>query len=70
MAQNERQTIWQNSREFAVSDLRIQQIDASGVDLDQDVILARLPVWHIADPHAVGASATIEENAFIAVVSR
>jgi hypothetical protein len=34
MAQNERQAIRQNVLELAVSDFRIQKVDASGVDLD------------------------------------
>jgi hypothetical protein len=35
---------------------------AGHVDLDQDVVLAQLRVWHIADPHAVGVSVTIEDE--------
>ena len=62
MAQNERQTIRQNELELAVSDFRIQQVDTSGVDLDQYVILPQLGVWHVASPHTVGASVTIEDE--------
>jgi hypothetical protein len=32
------------------------------VNLDQDVILAQLRVWHIASPHTIGASITIEDE--------
>src|SRR2546430_2755044 len=38
MAQNERQAIGENALELAVSDFRIQKVDTSGVNLDQDVI--------------------------------
>ena len=62
MAQNERQAIRQNALELAVSDFGIQKVDASGVNLDQDVILPQLRVWHVASPHAVGASVTIEDE--------
>ena len=64
MAQNERQTIRQNELELAVSDFRIQQVDTSGVDLDQYVILPQLGVRHVASPHTVGASVTIEDECF------
>ena len=62
MAQNERQAIRQNALELAVSDLGIQKIDTSGVNLDQDVILAQFRVWHVASPQTVGASVTIEDE--------
>jgi len=62
MAQNERQAISQNELELAVSDFGIQKVYASGVNLDQDVILAQLRVWHFASPHTVGASVTIEDE--------
>ena len=38
--------------------------------LDQNVILPQLWVWHFASPHTVGASVTIEDDAFIDVFSR
>src|SRR5438128_11807093 len=62
MAQNERQAIRQNALELAVSDFGIQKVDTSGVNLDQDVILAQLRVWHVASPHTIGASVTIEDE--------
>ena len=62
MAQNQRQAIRQNALELAVSDFGIQKVDARGVNLDQDVILPQLRVWHVARPHAVGASVTIEDE--------
>src|SRR5204863_9407227 len=62
MAQNERQGIPQNELEVAVSDFGIQKVDTSGVNLDQDVILPQLRVWHLASPHTVGASVTIEDE--------
>ena len=62
MAQNERQAIRQNALELAVSDFGIQKVDTSGVNLDQDVILAQLRVWHLAGPNAIGASITIEDE--------
>ena len=37
-------------------------ITAGGVDLDQDVFLPQLRVWHVASPHTVGASVTIENE--------
>src|SRR2546428_9678302 len=62
MAQNERQAIPQNALELAVSDFRIQKVDTSSVDLDQYVILPQLRIWHVASPHAIGASVTIEDE--------
>ena len=62
MAQNKRQAIRQNELELAVSNFGIQEVDTSGVNLDQDVILAQLRVWHLAGPHAIGASVTIEDE--------
>ena len=62
MAQNERQRIPEEDLELAVPDFRIKKIDTSGVNLDQDVILAQLRVWHLAGPHAIGASITIEDE--------
>src|SRR5436309_6337115 len=56
MAQNERQAIPQNELELAVSDFGIQKVYTSGVNLDQDVILPQLRVWHVASPHTVGAA--------------
>src|SRR5437667_12243189 len=46
IAQNEREVIRQKEFELSVSDFGIQQVDTSGVDLDQDVILPQLRVWH------------------------
>jgi hypothetical protein len=40
------------------------------VNLDQDLILAQPRVWHLAGPHAIGASIRSTMNAFIDVVSR
>jgi hypothetical protein len=54
--------IRQNALELAVSDFGIQKVDAGGVNPDQDVILPHLRVWHLASPHAVGASVTIEDE--------
>src|SRR5437870_13224910 len=62
MAQNEREAVRQNALELAVSDFGIQKVDTSGVDLDQYVILPQLRVWHVAGPHTVGASVTIEDE--------
>jgi hypothetical protein len=62
MAQNERQAIPQNELELAVSDFGIQKVDTSGVNLHQDVILPQLRVWHVANPHTVGTSVTIEDE--------
>jgi hypothetical protein len=62
MAQNEWQAIRQNELEIAVSDFGIQKVDTSGVNLDQDVILAHLRVWLFASAHTVGASVTIEDE--------
>ena len=70
MAQNERQAIAQKTLELAVPDLGIQQVDTSGVNLDQDVILPQLRVRHFASPHAIGASVTIEDECLHDVVSR
>jgi hypothetical protein len=62
MAQNERQAIPQNALELAVSDFGIQKVDTSGVNLDQNIILPQLRVRHVASPHTVGASVTIEDE--------
>ena len=62
MAQNERQAIRQNALELAVSDFGIQKVDASGLNLDQNVILPQFRVWHVASPYAIGASVTIEDE--------
>ena len=62
MAQNERQAIPQKGLELAVSDFGIQKVHTSGVNLDQDVILPRFRIWHVASPHAIGASVTIEDE--------
>ena len=62
MTQNEREAIRQNALELAVSEFGIQKVDTSGVNLDQNIILAQLRVWHFASPHTVGASATIEDE--------
>ena len=62
MAQNERQAIRQNALELAVSEFGIQKVDTSGVNLDQNIILAQLRVWHFTSPHTVGASVTIEDE--------
>jgi hypothetical protein len=32
------------------------------VNLDEDVILTRFRIWHVASPHAIGASVTIEDE--------
>jgi hypothetical protein len=50
MAQNERQAMPQNELELAGSDFGIQQVDAGGVNLDQDVILPQLRVWSCRQP--------------------
>ena len=62
MAQNEGQAIPQNELELAVSDFGIQKVYTSGMNLDQDLILPQLRVWHFASPHTVGASVTIEDE--------
>jgi hypothetical protein len=62
MAQNERRAIGENALELAVSDFRIQNVDTGGLDLDQDVILPQLGVWHVARTHTVGASVAIEDE--------
>jgi hypothetical protein len=62
MAQNQRQAIPQHALELAVSDFGIQKRHTSGVNLDQGIILPKLRVWHVASPHAVGASVTIEDE--------
>ena len=45
-----------------VPDLGIQKVDTSGVDLDQDVILRQLRVWHVANSDTIGTSVTIEDE--------
>ncbi len=62
MAQNERQAIAQKTLELTVSDLGIQLVNTRGVNLDQDVILQHLRLRHVAGPHAIGASVTIEDE--------
>src|SRR5436190_313477 len=62
IAQNEREAIRQKAFELSVSDFGIQQVDTSGVDLDQDVILPQLRVWHVASPHAILASIAIYDE--------
>src|SRR6266700_3563387 len=62
IAQNEREAIRRKEFELSVSDFGIQQVDTSGVDLDQDVILPQLRVWHVASPHAILASITIDDK--------
>src|SRR5207244_8573288 len=62
IAQNEREAIRQKAFELSVSDFGIQQVDTSGVDLDQYVILPQLPLWHFASPHAILASITIYDE--------
>jgi hypothetical protein len=62
MAQNERQAIRQNQLELAVPDFGIEQVDASGADLDEDVILAHFRVSHIGSAYTIGVSITIEEE--------
>ena len=64
MTQNERQAIRQDEFELAASDLGIQQVHASGVDLDQNIIVPQLRVWHFADPYADLASIAIEDECF------
>src|SRR3989449_1271392 len=58
MAQNEREAVRQNALELAVSDFGIQKVDTSGVNLDQDVILAQLRVCHVAGTTAPESRAT------------
>src|SRR2546423_3600995 len=62
IAQNEWEAIRQKAFELSVSDFGIQQVDTSGVDLDQDVILPQLRLWHVASPHAILASITIDDE--------
>src|SRR5438045_2977051 len=62
IAQNEREAIRQHEFELSISDFGIQQVDTSGVDLHQDVILPQLRVWHVASPHAILASITIDDE--------
>jgi hypothetical protein len=62
MAQDERQAIPQNQLEFPASDLGIQKVHASGVNLDQDVILPQIRIWHFGSPETVGASVTIKDE--------
>jgi hypothetical protein len=62
MAEDERQAIRQNALELAVPDFGIQKVDASRVNLDQDVILSQLRIWHVTSPYAIGASVTIEDD--------
>jgi hypothetical protein len=69
IAQNEREAIRQKAFELSISDFGIQQVDTSGVDLDQDVILPQLRLWHVASPHAILASITIDEKCFHVVSS-
>src|SRR5438874_5691508 len=62
IAQNEWEAIRQKAFELSVSDFGIQQVDTSGVDLDQYVILPQLRLWHFASPHAILASITIYDE--------
>src|SRR5260221_947136 len=64
VTENERQSITQEQLEFSVSDLGIQWIHASSVDLDQDVILPHFRVWNFAGPHAICASIAIDDECF------
>ena len=41
---------------------RLKENAMSETNLDQDVILPQLRVWHVANPHPVGASVTIEDE--------
>ena len=50
ISQNERQSIRQYELEFAVSDFGIQGVHASGIDLDQHVMVPKLRIWRIAEP--------------------
>src|SRR5437870_1130949 len=62
IAQNEREAIRQKAFELSVSDFGIQQVDPSGVDLDQDVILPQLRLWHVASPQSILASITLDNE--------
>jgi len=62
VAQNERQAIGQNEFELAVLDLQVERLDAGGVDLDQDVIVAQLRVGHFTSPHTIAAPITIDDE--------
>ena len=62
MTQNERQAKPQEGLELAVSDFGIHGVHTSGVNLDEDLILPRFRIWHVASPHAIGASVTIEDE--------
>src|SRR5258706_14913221 len=64
VTENERQSITQEQLEFSVSDLRIQWVHASSVDLDQDVILPHFRVWNFTGPHAICASIALDDECF------
>src|SRR5439155_6093667 len=62
VTENERQSIRQQQFEFSVSDLGIQWVHTSSVDLNQDVILPHFRVWNFAGPHAICASIAIDDE--------
>ena len=64
VTENERQSIRQEQFEFSVSDLGIQWVHTSSVDLNQDVILPHFRVWNFAGPHAICASIAIDDECF------
>src|SRR6266536_3128093 len=61
IAQNERKTIRQNEFELAASDLGIQEVYTSRVDLDQYIVLPQFRVGHFANPTALSLSITIDD---------
>ena len=62
IAQDERQSIRQKELELAVSDLRVERVDAGGVDLDQDVVRPQLGFGHLAEAAACLAVAIDDER--------
>src|SRR6185295_15458723 len=64
VTENERQSIRQEQLEFTVSDLGIQGVHTSSVDLNEEVILPHFRVWNFAGPHAICASIAIDDECF------
>jgi hypothetical protein len=64
MAQHQRHAVRQDQFELAAFYFGIQQIHTCGVNLDQHVVLSKLGLWHLAQPHRILAAVPIDDECF------
>ena len=58
MTQHKRKAVGQDQLELAGFDFGVQQVQACGVDLDQNIVVPNFRVWHFAKPHRVFSCCT------------